>query len=70
MALLCNEADPGRGRAQTGFMTRSLTSCLFCAARLSATGRAVRHRRVGHRILNIAKGRALGRLGFWRRLWG
>jgi hypothetical protein len=50
-------------------MTKSLTSCLYCAARLSATGRAVRHHRVRHRVLNIAKGRTLARLGFWRRLW-
>ena len=33
-------------------MPRSLTSCLYYAARRSATGRppAARHRRVGHRI--------------------
>jgi hypothetical protein len=51
-------------------MTKSLTSCLDCAARLSATGRAVRHRRVAHRVRNIAAGRVLARLGVWRFLWG
>lgn len=46
----------------------SLTSLLFRAARLSATGRAVRKGRVGERATNIVIGRAAGRvLGkLWR----
>lgn len=51
-------------------MIKSLTSCLYFAARLSATGRAIRHRRVAHRVRNIMIGRAMARGGFWRRLWG
>ena len=50
-------------------MTESLTSCLYCVARLSATGRAIRHHRLAHRLLNIGKGRLLARAGFWRLLW-
>jgi hypothetical protein len=34
-----------------------------------ATGRAVRHRKIAHRLLNIGKGRMLARLGVWRRLY-
>jgi hypothetical protein len=50
-------------------MSKSLTSVLFRAARLSATGRAVRRGRVVRRARNIVVGRALRRVGFWRRLW-
>jgi hypothetical protein len=42
----------------------SLTSALFRAARVSATGKAVRKGKVGKRAVNIAKGRALGGSGF------
>jgi hypothetical protein len=35
-----------------------------------ADGRAIKHRRVAHRVLNIVIGRSLGRGGFWRFLWG
>jgi hypothetical protein len=51
-------------------MPKSLTSCLYCAARLSADGRAVKHRRVAHRVRNIMIGRAMARGGCWRFLWG
>jgi len=47
----------------------SLTSALYKAARLSASGRAVREGYVGRRAKNIILGRALGRAGVWRRLW-
>lgn len=45
----------------------SLTSMLFRAARLSATGRAIRKGRAPQRAVNIAIGRTAGR-GL-RRLW-
>jgi hypothetical protein len=45
----------------------TLTSCLYCAARLSADGRAIKHRRVMHRVRNIAIGRLLAHAGIWRR---
>jgi hypothetical protein len=48
---------------------RTLTGSLYRAARLSATGRAIRTGKVGRRTKNIAVGRALGRAGFWSRLW-
>lgn len=48
---------------------RSLTSQLFRAARLSASGRAMRKGNAGRRAKNILVGRALGRAGVWRRLW-
>jgi hypothetical protein len=48
---------------------RSLTSMLYKAARLSASGRAVRKGYAGRRAKNILVGRALGRAGVWRRLW-
>lgn len=48
----------------------SLTRFLFTIARLSADGRAVRRGRVGPRIANRVKGRALARVGFWRALFG
>lgn len=51
---------------------RSFTSYAFRAARLSATTRAIASgspRKVARRAKNIGLGRALGRLGVWRRLW-
>jgi hypothetical protein len=48
---------------------RTLTSSLYRAARISATGRAVRTGKGGRRAKNIAVGRALGKAGFWARLW-
>jgi hypothetical protein len=51
----------------------SFTSSLYRAARLSATATAVASgslRRVARRAKNVAVGRALGRVGVWRRLWG
>jgi len=50
-------------------MRRTFTSQLYRAARLSATGRSVRTGHAARRVKNIAVGRALGRAGFWRRLW-
>jgi hypothetical protein len=47
----------------------SLTSMLYRAARLSASGRAVRKGYAGRRAKNIIIGRLLGRAGVWRRLW-
>jgi hypothetical protein len=52
---------------------RSITSQLYKAARLSATTRAIASgnpRRISRRAVNIAKGRALARAGFFRWLWG
>jgi hypothetical protein len=51
-------------------MSKSLTSVLFRAARLSASGRAVRRGTIARRAKNIVVGRALRRVGFWRTLWG
>jgi hypothetical protein len=48
---------------------RTFTGQLFRAARLSASGRAVRTGNVGRRVKNVTVGRALGRAGFWKRLW-
>jgi hypothetical protein len=48
---------------------RTLTSTLYRAARISATGRAVRTGHAGRRAKNVLVGRALGRSGFWRWLW-
>jgi hypothetical protein len=68
-------APVGRDRSAYGVsegdsrVSKSLTSVLFRAARLSATGRAVRRGRVVRRARNIVVGRALRRVGFWRRLW-
>lgn len=45
----------------------SLTSTLFKAARLSATGRAIRKGRAPQRAANIIIGRASGRV--LRKLW-
>ena len=50
-------------------MRRSLTSQLFRAARLSATGRSVRTGHTPRRVKNIVVGRAAARAGLWRRLW-
>jgi len=47
----------------------SLTGALYKAARLSATGRSIRTGHAGRRAKNVLVGRALGRAGFWRRLW-
>jgi hypothetical protein len=55
----------------------SFTSTLYRAARLSASGRAVRRSvETGNpyyavrRARNIAVGRTLARAGLWRALWG
>ena len=55
----------------------SLTSALYRAARLSASARAVRRSvetgnpyYAARRARNIAVGRAMGRAGLWRGLWG
>jgi hypothetical protein len=48
---------------------RTLTSTLYRAARVSATGRAIRTGNAGRRAKNVAISRALGRAGFWSRLW-
>jgi hypothetical protein len=48
---------------------RSLTSQLYRAARLSASGRSIRTGHPGRRAKNILVGRAVGRAGVWRRLW-
>jgi hypothetical protein len=45
------------------------TSALYRAARLSASGRAVRTGHAARRVKNITVGRTLGRAGAWRRLW-
>lgn len=52
---------------------RSLTSQLYRAARLSASARAVASgspKRVATRGKNLLVGKALGRAGVWRKLWG
>lgn len=52
---------------------RSFTSGLYKAARLSSTISEVASgnpRRVVRRAKNITIGRALGKAGFWRQLWG
>jgi hypothetical protein len=55
----------------------SFTSTLYRAARLSASGRAVRRSietgnpyYAARRARNIAVGRTLARAGVWRGLWG
>jgi hypothetical protein len=51
---------------------RSFTRQLYRAARLSNNISAVasgKPGRVVHRAKNVAVGRALGKAGFWRRLW-
>jgi hypothetical protein len=47
----------------------TFTGALYKAARLSATGRAVRTGHAGRRAKRILVGRTLGRAGVWRRLW-
>ncbi len=47
----------------------SMSSMLYRAARLSASGRAVRKGYTGRRAKNIIIGRTLGHAGVWRRLW-
>jgi hypothetical protein len=45
---------------------------MYRAARISATASAVASgnpRRIVRRVKNIVVGRALGKLGVWRRLW-
>ena len=49
--------------------SKSLTSYLYKAARLSASGRAVRKGYPERRAKNIIVGRTLGKAGVWRRLW-
>jgi hypothetical protein len=55
----------------------SFTSDLYRAARLSASGRAIRRsvttgdpRYALRRARNIAVGRTVARTGIWRTLWG
>jgi len=48
---------------------KSFTSELYKAARLSASGRAVRTGKAPRRAKNVAVGRVLGKAGVWRRLW-
>lgn len=55
----------------------SFTSALYRAARLSASGRAVRRSietgnpyYVARRSRNLAVGRTLARASVWRALWG
>jgi hypothetical protein len=48
---------------------RTLTSTLYSAARISATGRSIRTGHAGRRIKNVAVGKALGRAGVWGKLW-
>ena len=48
---------------------RTLTGSLYRAARISATGRAIRTGHGGRRAKNLLVGRALGKTGFWARLW-
>ena len=53
-------------------MSRSLTSQLYRAARISATARAIASghpQRIVRRARNVTVGRALGRASVWRRLW-
>ena len=50
----------------------SLSSLLYRAARTSRDVEVLTSgdpRRINRRIVNKAKGRILGRVGFWRRLW-
>jgi hypothetical protein len=59
---------PSAHREPEGRVMPSVTSILFNAARLSATGRAVRRGRAPQRVVNIGIGRVIGRLtrGLWR----
>ncbi len=47
----------------------TFTGALYRAARLSASGRAVRTGNVPRRVKNIIVGRSLAKAGVWRRLW-
>lgn len=47
----------------------SLTSVLYRAARLCASGRAVREGDARGGAKNIVVGQTLGRAGIWTRLW-
>ncbi|MGB2695173.1 MAG: hypothetical protein WBD55_08305 [Dehalococcoidia bacterium] len=50
----------------------NITRLLFRLARLSSDTKAVASgdpKRIGRRTKNKLLGRALGRAGFWRRLW-
>lgn len=49
--------------------SRSLTSTIYRAARISATGRAIHAGHSGRRAKNVIVGRALGRAGLWQWLW-
>jgi hypothetical protein len=52
---------------------RSLSSQLFRAARIAddveATVESGNPKRIARRAKNVALGRAIGRVGGWRRLW-
>jgi len=52
--------------------TRSLTSQLYRAARLSNNISAIASgnpRRMARRAKNVVLGRSLGKTGLWRRIW-
>jgi hypothetical protein len=54
-------------------MSRSLTSQLFRAARLSATVGALASgdpKRISRRARNVVVGRTLAKAGVWKLLWG
>jgi hypothetical protein len=59
----------GRRKETAEMVRRTLTSTLYRAARLSATGRAIRTGHAGRRAKDLIVGRALGRAGLFRRLW-
>ena len=62
----------GRGYDRVMPRRRSLTSGLYRAARVSNNLSALASgnpRRMARRARNVTVGRALGRAGFWRRLW-
>lgn len=50
-------------------MARSFGGQLYRAARTVRTVEAVGKGRAVKRARNVAVGRTLGRVGFWRRLW-
>lgn len=69
-SYLVARAGPDLSIQTEGKMARrTLTSSLYPAARVSAAGRAIRTGDAGRRAKNVAIGRALGRAGFWSRLW-